>query len=222
MYELPTVMISNTNTPPIMTEKNPNFRLEMFSDGVFAIAITVLILEIKVPTLASMNSTSDVWKAIWHLWPSFLALIISFIVILISWKGHHNTLKYLDKTSNQFQFANGFFLFTVVIIPFPTAFMAEYLDTPYAQPAIVFYCFCMLLHNIGWRLLFRYLLKPTSLMRDPSYDNRIKRIGKGNLYGTLIDSGLIIIAWWLPYIALTLSLLLWIFWLYLSLATEEK
>ena len=205
-----------------MTEKNPNVRLEMFSDGVFAIAITLLILEIKVPPLASMHSTADVWESVWHLWPSFLALILSFIVILISWIGHHNTLKLLDKTSDRFQFVNGFFLFTVVIIPFPTAFMAEYLNTSYAQPAIVFYCLCILLHNIGWRLLLRCIFKPASLTKDPSSDDHIKRMAKGSRYGTFIDSALIIVAWWLPYVALALSLLLWIFWLYISLAKKEK
>jgi uncharacterized membrane protein len=99
-----------------------NQRLEMFTDGVFAIAITLLIIEIKVPPLHSMHSIRDVWYAIGILWPSFFALGLSFIIIFISWLGHHNVLKMLDDTSTQFQVANGFFLFTVIIIPFPTAF----------------------------------------------------------------------------------------------------
>src|SRR5436190_19010898 len=116
-----------------------NQRLETFCDGVFAIAMTLLILEIKIPPLESMHSVADVWHGVVRLWPSFIALSFSFLIIFISWIGHHNLFKALDKTSPQFQFANAFFLFTVIIIPFPTSFMAEYLDTPYAQPAIVVY-----------------------------------------------------------------------------------
>lgn len=177
-----------------MSEKNPNFRLEAFSDAVFAIAITLLILEIQVPALESMHSRSEVWRAIGQLWPSFLALMLSFVVILIGWVGHHNLLKRLNKTSDRFQFVNGFFLFTIVIIPFPTAFMAEYINTEFAQPAIVFFSVCMLLHNIGWRLLFRSILKPVPLSKDPSNTIHIKEMAKGSSYGTVIDSALIIVA----------------------------
>src|SRR4030067_3087085 len=117
-----------------------NERLEFFSDGVFAIAITLLILDIKVPPLESVHSVVNVWRSIGQLWPSFFALSLSFVIILIAWLGHHNLLRAVDKTSPSFQIANGFFLFTIIFIPFPTAFMAEYLNTPFAQPAIVFYC----------------------------------------------------------------------------------
>ncbi len=126
-----------------------NQRLEMFCDGVFAIAITLLILEIKIPPIDSVHSLEDVWNAVGHLWPSFFAFSLSFIIIFIAWTGHHNLLQAVNKTSSQFQFANGYFMFTIILMPFSTAFMAEYLHTPYAQPAIFIYCLNALLHNSG-------------------------------------------------------------------------
>ena len=126
-----------------------NARLETFCDGVFAIAITLLILEIKVPPLDSVHSVADLWRDVGKLWPSFFALSLSFMIILISWLGHHNLLKAIDKTSSQFLLANGYFLFTLILMPFSTAFMAEYLDTSYAQPGIVVYCLNALVHNTG-------------------------------------------------------------------------
>lgn len=197
-----------------------NQRLEAFSDGVFAIAITLLILEIKVPPLESVHSVDDVWRALGKLWPSFFALAWSFTIILISWIGHHNLVRTLDKTSSQFQLANGFFLFTVIFIPFPTAFMAEYLNTEYAQPAIVFYCFNNILHNIGWNLLHRYMLKPKPLVRAASIEAATKA-ASGAKMGFFIYLGIIIIAWWLSYVAIILSLLIWIYWLYLSIAFKR-
>jgi uncharacterized membrane protein len=108
-----------------------NARLETFCDGVFAIAITLLILDLKVPSLESVHSVEEVWRAIIGLWPAFFALCLSFVIIFISWIGHHTLLMGMDKTSPQFQCANGFFLFTVILLPFSASFMAEYLNTPY-------------------------------------------------------------------------------------------
>ena len=199
-----------------------NQRLETFCDGVFAIAITLLILDIKVPPLESVHSVADVWRDVGRLWPSFFALSLSFVIIFISWTGHHNLLKNIDKTSPQFQFANGFFLFTVIIIPFPTAFMAEYLNTAFAQPAIVVYCLASLLHSIGWNLLERSILIPIPLVEDPESIAILKNIMKGTKIGFLINLALVMLAWFLPYLALALSILIWIYWLYISVSIKHE
>jgi len=75
-----------------------NVRLEAFSDGVFAIAITLLIIEIKVPHHDEIQSAAELWRAIGHLWPSFLAYVLGFVIILVSWVNHHNGMKLIDKT----------------------------------------------------------------------------------------------------------------------------
>ncbi|TMI94776.1 MAG: DUF1211 domain-containing protein [Bacteroidetes bacterium] len=199
-----------------------NQRLEMFSDGVFAIAITLLILEIKIPPMDSVHSVTDLWHRVGQLWPSFFALTFSFVIILISWIGHHNLLTTLDKTSPQFQIANGFFLFTVIIIPFPTSFMAEYLDTPYSQPAIVVYCLAALLHNVGWNVLYRYILKPTPLVKEAVGAAHIKKLSMGAKYGFLLYSLIAILAWWFPHVALVVNILIWIYWLYLSASIKPE
>ena len=204
-----------------MPVEAPNARLEMFCDGVFAIAITLLVLEIKVPPLDSIHSASDVWRDIGQLWPSFFALALSFILIFISWMGHHLLLKALDKTSDKFQAVNGIFLFTVIIIPFPTAFMAEYLNTEYAQPAVVFYCLISLLHNLGWRLLIRTCIKPVSLAKTSAHAATIQGLLKGNLFGTFTNASFVIIAWWFPHLANAMSTIFWSYWLYLFLYKEK-
>lgn len=205
-----------------MSFTNPNSRLEAFSDGVFAIAITLLILDMKVPPLESVHSVHDLWYNVGQLWPSFFALSLSFVIILISWIGHHNLIKLADKTSPQFQMANGFFLFTVIFTPFPTAFMAEYLNTPYAQPAIVVYCLNSILHNIGWNGLYRYMLKPKPLIKENVDVDYIKKNSQGAKYGFFIYSANAILAWWFPYVALVISVSIWIFWLYVSISIREK
>lgn len=197
-----------------------NKRLEMFCDGVFAIAITLLILEIKVPSADTVHSVVDVWKAVGRLWPSFFALSLSFIIILISWLGHHNLLLIVDKTSSQFQLANGFFLFTIILMPFSTAFMAEYLDTPFAQPAIVFFCLNSLLHNMGWNLLHLSVERPYSLLKDSHAIELHKKAWQGAKLGFIIYAAIALLACWLPYISLIIAVLTWVYWLYLSIAIK--
>jgi uncharacterized membrane protein len=194
-----------------------NKRLETFCDGVFAIAITLLILDIRVPPIESAHSTADVWYSVAALWPSFFALILSFTIIFISWIGHHNLFNLVDNTSSRFQVANGYFMFTIILMPFSTAFMAEYLDTPYAQPAIVFFCLNSLLHNTGWIFLHRSVVKPVSLWKDPLSMELHKKARSGAGFGFFIYTAIALLALWLPYVALVLNVLTWVYWLYLSL-----
>ena len=104
-----------------MSEPHQTSRLEAFCDGVFAIALTLLIIDIKIPPTEKINTTADFWLALKHIIPSIFAFILSFIIILITWVNHHNSLKLVNKSSSAFIYANGFMLLTVVFIPFPSS-----------------------------------------------------------------------------------------------------
>jgi uncharacterized membrane protein len=84
-------------------------RLAAFSDGVFAIAITLLILEIKVP-----HVEHGLWAGLLALWPSYVAFLMSFVVILIMWVNHHELLRMVERVNYPILFANGLLLLTVV------------------------------------------------------------------------------------------------------------
>src|ERR1035437_1515773 len=112
-----------------MAESNTNSRLEAFCDGVFAIALTLLIIDIKIPSRENIYTTNDLWLSFKHLFPSIFAFLLSFVIVFITWVNHHATLKLVDKSSSSFIYANGFLLLTIVFIPFPTALLGEYLFT---------------------------------------------------------------------------------------------
>src|SRR5260221_3135555 len=122
-----------------MTEANANARLEAFCNGVFAIALTLLIIDIKIPASETINTTNDFWLALKHLLPSIFAFLLSFVIIFITWVNHHAVLKLVNRSSPFFIYANGFLLLTVVFIPFPAALLGEHLFTDYAAPAVVLY-----------------------------------------------------------------------------------
>ena len=133
-----------------MSEPNPYSRLEAFCDGVFAIALTLLIIDVRIPSKTEINSTADFWHALGHVAPSIFAFVLSFTIILITWVNHHNALKLGNKSSSSFIYANGFLLLGVVFMPFPTSLLGEYILTDHAAPAVILYEVTMALQAIGW------------------------------------------------------------------------
>ena len=103
-------------------------RIEAFSDGVFAIAITLLIIEIGVPNLDQEPPGTALPEALVGLWPSYLGYIISFLQIGVIWANHHNRFRFIERSDHGLLFLNILFLMCVAFIPFPTALLAEYLD----------------------------------------------------------------------------------------------
>ena len=126
-------------------------RVESFSDGVFAIAITLLILDIHVP-----NSTpGHLASALARQWPTYAAFLISFAFIGIMWVNHHRLFNHIRRTDNGLMFLNLLLLLGVTIVPFPTALLAaHYYSGNRAVAAGVFngtYVFIAIFFNVLWR-----------------------------------------------------------------------
>jgi len=198
-----------------------NARIEAFSDGVFAIAITLLILELKVPPPGSVHSVNDLWMGLLKLWPSYFAFLLSFGIILVSWVNHHYLFNVLDKSSRTFLYANGFLLLTITFIPFPTALLAQYIATDYAKPAIAFYCFGGVINSIGWNLLLHTIYKPKLLLHHDVSIDFIDNIKRPVQLGFIVYLGTTALAFWFPIAALTINLLLWIVWITLSITAKS-
>ncbi|WPU66737.1 TMEM175 family protein [Peredibacter starrii] len=130
---------------------NSTSRIEAFSDGVFAIAITLLILELKVPVVTVIQDKRDLMIALKDLWPSYFAYVFSFIIIGIYWLNHHYIFQLFKRVNHTFGILNLFFLMSISFLPFPTAVLAEYLDDDVHRfSAVTFYTFGLLLPAIAW------------------------------------------------------------------------
>ncbi|MEU6511679.1 TMEM175 family protein [Streptomyces sp. NPDC046942] len=103
---------------------NESGRVEAFSDGVFAIAITLLILDIKVP---EAGEHGGLWEALGAQWPSYAAYVVSFLVIGIMWVNHHQLFSYVARVDRTLMFLNLLVLMVVAAVPWPTSLLAEYL-----------------------------------------------------------------------------------------------
>ncbi|MGH6626885.1 MAG: TMEM175 family protein [Burkholderiaceae bacterium] len=99
-------------------------RIEAFSDGVFAIAITLLVLNIKVPSHTAVGQ-QGLAHLLAALWPSYLAFITSFITIRVIWVKHHWMFTLIQRSDHAFLYWNGLLLLFVTFLPFPTALLAD-------------------------------------------------------------------------------------------------
>jgi uncharacterized membrane protein len=189
-------------------------RTEAFSDGVFAIAITLLILEIRVPEAA---------PGLFALWPSYFAFLLSFFVILVTWVNHHELMRLVRVVDYQFLFANGFVLLTVTFIPFPTAVLAEHLVTAEATTAAAFYCSTFFVASLAWALLLFSMTRRGRLKRG-AHAESVSRISRAYLLAPFVYAVATVAAFYHAVAGLAINLSLWILWIrlcYRSSRPEE-
>jgi uncharacterized membrane protein len=139
----------------------PTTRLETFADGVFAIAATLLVLTIEVPSVGSESLTHELVR----LWPSYLAYAVSFLTIGIIWVNHHTVLSLLRQADRTFLFINVFFLLCIAFIPFPTKLLATYVRTDNGQAAAVTYGLTLTVTALFFNLMWRYAIGRGRLLR---------------------------------------------------------
>ncbi len=199
----------------LQTEAKPEketARLEAFSDGVFAIAITLLILELKVPALISADINSPaLGKALLQQWPSYFSLVTSFFTILVMWVHHHEIFSHVCKADAWVHFANGCLLLMVTFVPYPTSVLAAYLESPAAKGAAIFYSGTFILIAICFNLVLRAAFRKKTLLPS-TLESVVERSCRNYLYGPLLYSFALLGAFIDVRLCLGICTALWIFW----------
>jgi uncharacterized membrane protein len=191
-------------------------RVEAFSDGVFAIAITLLILEIRVP-----HGEHGLWASLVALWPSYVAFLLSFVVILIMWVNHHELLRMVRGVNYPFLFANGLLLLTVTFLPFPTAVLAQNLATAEATGAAAFYCASMVANALCWNVLFRTIVNGGLLRKEVTADV-VANVRRTYYVGVLVYVAATGLAFLKPALGLALNAALCVVWIRLGYRSESS
>jgi uncharacterized membrane protein len=187
-------------------------RLEAFSDGVFAIAITLLILEIRVPVLGGAPTNRGLLAALGELWPSMVAFVLSFFVILVMWINHHELLRFVRAVDYPLLFANGFLLLVVTFVPFPTAVLAQHLATPAANTAVAVYCGTFVLVSLAWNALLTAVSYRRRLLRSDIPAAVIARVRRAYGVAPLVYAASVVVAWWSAAGGLVICASLWLVW----------
>src|SRR5579859_6706899 len=204
-----------SNEPKAAAVEKQTGRLESFSDGVFAVAITLLVFNLTVPVphlLAGGISVSTLGSALFNLWPSYLTFVTSFATILIMWTSHHGLFKLVYKADNPFLFANGLLLLLVTVVPFPTSLVTQYLLTPTASLACAIYAGVFVVINIAYNLLWWTAIHQRRLLHPTVTDRQVKRLTRNILLGLPVYGLTALLAFWNPYVSVGLCSCLWIFW----------
>ena len=199
-----------------MSNEKETSRVEAFSDGVFAIAITLLILEIKVPKLETSMTNSQLFTSLINLWPSYFAFVLSFTAVLIMWINHHGFFKYLKTINTNFLYANGFLLLMVTFIPFPTAVLAEHLNSSAANAACAFFCGSMILISIAYNILWHATAYKRALVKDEISDAQIIKIRNAYWFGLLVYLIAFILTFFYALAGLIICISFWTFWITLD------
>lgn len=148
-------------------------RLEAFSDGVFTIAVTLLVLELTVPAIGSGVPLA---QGLLDEWPSFFALVTSFMTILIMWMNHHNMFNYIRRVDRRLMLLNGLLLLFVVLTPFTTSLVASHLLTGESGTAAAVYAGNFLFVSFVWNGLWRYSARGQRLLRKDVTDEQAASI----------------------------------------------
>jgi uncharacterized membrane protein len=156
---------------PQATSRRGTERIEAFSDGVFAIAITLLVLEIRVPPPADLANPSLLLEALGALWPSYLGYVISFVTIGIIWANHHNLFRLVGTVSHGLILANLLLLLAAGFVPFPTALLAATLGTPSGQIGVLVYAATFVGLAIAFNVLWYVVRRSPGVLR-PDVDQR--------------------------------------------------
>jgi uncharacterized membrane protein len=205
-----------------MAETNNNSRLEAFCDGVFAVALTLLVIDIKLPPGETIASSADLWAAILRLLPNLLAFLLSFTIVFITWVNHHGTLKLIDKSSSAFIFANGFLLLSIVLLPFSTTLLSEHLFTDHATAAVVVYAAVNALQSLAWVLLSHSALSADPLTKDDE-STIAARAGQTRSHLSFVSNlVLIVLAIWFPQVVAFLLGAIWLGWLVYGLRIKHR
>jgi len=160
-------------------------RVEAFSDGVFAIAITLLVLELRRPPVSEADNLAAALAAEW---PSYLAFLTSFLIILVIWLNHHNLFALIHRSDRTFLLLNGMLLLVTSFVPFPTALVAEHLLGPGATVAMAVYSATGIGIALSFNAVWRYASRGRRLLALSVTDatvtsiNRVYTVGPA-LYG---------------------------------------
>jgi uncharacterized membrane protein len=139
-------------------------RLEAFSDGVFAIAITLLVIELHAPEVGEGGSLA---AALWAQWPSYVAYLVSFLTIGVIWLNHHRVFAQVAQVDGPLLVLNLVLLLWTALIPFPTAVVARYLGQggEHAETAVAFYSGVFVLVGLSFGALFVWITHDDRLLR---------------------------------------------------------
>jgi TMEM175 potassium channel family protein len=187
-------------------------RFETFSDGVFAIAATLLVLSFSIK---SGRLAPPLGSQLRHLWPAYLAYVTSFVTIGIIWMNHHHTVSLIARTDRTMLFLNNLLLLTVAFLPFPTKLVGDYLHGggEGEKAATLAYASTLLLMAILHQFWWGYARNNRRLIADETPDSALRAVDRAYVPGVPMYGAVFLLAFFSPLAAVLLTFAIAAFYL---------
>jgi uncharacterized membrane protein len=184
-------------------------RIEAFSDGVFAIATTLLILEIRPPV--EMEGNAELLQALIRQWPSYFAYLLGFSIIVIMWINHHTLFNFIRRSSHGLLLLNSLLMLAISAVPFPTALVADYIGHPGENVAAMVYSGLGIVIAIFYNLLWRYATHRNRLIDRRTDPAAVQAVTRAYMWGPVMYTAALGLAFYSAMASLVLNLLLALF-----------
>ena len=182
--------------------------MEAFSDGVFAIAATLLVLEFSV------SSGPDLGNQLLHLWPAYLSYATSFLTIGIIWMNHHHTVSLMRRTDRTFLFLNILLLLTIAFLPFPTKLVGDYLRQGSGEKAATLdYAATFVVMSAIYNVWWRYASSGRRLIKENVRDSSVRAVNRAFNPGVPLYLAVFVVAFFSPLTAVALTFAIAAFYL---------
>ena len=192
-------------------------RVEAFSDGVFAIAITLLVLDLRV------SGEGSLFHQLLHAWPHYFAYVVSFLTIGIMWMNHHTILAHVKRVDRSLLVLNLLLLMGIVAIPFPTTLVAEHLRDADGTVATVTYGLVMIVISAGFVALWVYVVTHAPSLGAVVPQGALRQSVPGfALGGAVYAAGTLIAAFWSPVAGLIIFGALAVYYLFEHLPSPAE
>jgi uncharacterized membrane protein len=182
-------------------------RIEAFSDGVFAVAVTLLILTIRVPP-----ETENIPQYVLKQWPFFLAYLISFLSILVMWANHHGIFNLVVRADRVLIILNGILLMLITFFDYPTAVLAAAItEGRYQQFAAMFYTGTLLALTFVYNIFWRYIAGHPRLIDAHVSLSAVEKLSREYRFGPLYYAAALVASYFIPLAGVLITLLLAIY-----------
>ncbi len=197
-------------------------RLEILSDGIFAVAITLLAGEIGIRAYAGATNLS-LGQKIAANWPQYLACFTSFTGVLLVWLGHHRVIGQLGRANQRLILLNGIGLFFVVLFPYPSRTVGLFIGTGAQGAAVAFYAAYSGLLTLSMAGLTSYILRHPHLLISASISVPwLNKLLRQQMAGFLLYESVAVLALYYPVSALVVSFLLGVLWILVTNDGKEE
>jgi uncharacterized membrane protein len=184
-------------------------RLETFADGVFAIAATLLVLDVGIPG----DSNEPLGQQLLHIWPQYLAYVVSFVTIGIMWVNHHRLIRQLERIDEPFLFLNLGLLACVAFVPFPTRIVAEFVRTDDGRAAALLYGITLTVTSVFFISVWLYAAYGARLLHPKADPRMVSGITRSYLPGSPMYGSATLVAFLSPEASAALFGLIAVFYM---------